>query len=492
MTDAHQQTPRFTFQPSAITAGLFAFLVVATRWPFRTEFLYNWDAANLALGTRAFDVTLHQPHPPGYPYFVALGALLAPLFGDANGALVLVSIALEAVAVVAVFLLGARIFSAGVGAAAALLLTVSVTFWAYGEVALGYPALAAFSALTALFAYQTAFEQRDRALPCALAYAVGTGFQPDLALFLLPLLLVACWRQPAVRFAGAAAIAIGGVLLWLIPTALLSGGFGQYWAALSASFGADVAARAAPTGGGWPGLVVNLGDTAQYTFDALYAEALVVAGGVFLLVVTRPSRKEWLPFLFLAVWVAPIVGFYALAQVGDPGQVLGMLPAVLLFGLGGWWRWLRNRPPEWTTLAGSGLALVLLANVLILFLYDEPLTLAGLRKNDVQVQSRLAFLAAQKPEQVLLVTHDSYKQLRYYLPAYTNSVWLDTSTLRPQRFPIPAGVTEVVLTDPSVFWLLMALPAQADHLPGDTWVATLAAAPGQVLVYENGRLRLDG
>src|SRR5581483_9600785 len=69
-----------------------ALLVILTRWPVRTRYLYNWDAANFALGTQVYDVTRHQPHPPGYPYFVGSGALLAPLFGgDANAALVAVS-----------------------------------------------------------------------------------------------------------------------------------------------------------------------------------------------------------------------------------------------------------------------------------------------------------------------------------------------------------------------------------------------------------------
>ena len=31
------------------------------------------DAINFALGVRDFDVSRHQPHPPGYPVFIAAG-----------------------------------------------------------------------------------------------------------------------------------------------------------------------------------------------------------------------------------------------------------------------------------------------------------------------------------------------------------------------------------------------------------------------------------
>src|SRR6187399_1820525 len=35
--------------------------------------LEDIDSINFALGLRHFDVALHQPHPPGYPVYIALG-----------------------------------------------------------------------------------------------------------------------------------------------------------------------------------------------------------------------------------------------------------------------------------------------------------------------------------------------------------------------------------------------------------------------------------
>ena len=37
--------------------------------------LEDIDSINFALGLRHFDPALHQPHPPGYPVFIALGRL---------------------------------------------------------------------------------------------------------------------------------------------------------------------------------------------------------------------------------------------------------------------------------------------------------------------------------------------------------------------------------------------------------------------------------
>jgi hypothetical protein len=37
------------------------------------------DAINFSLGVRDFEVAQHQPHPPGYPLYIALGKISTPL-----------------------------------------------------------------------------------------------------------------------------------------------------------------------------------------------------------------------------------------------------------------------------------------------------------------------------------------------------------------------------------------------------------------------------
>ncbi len=521
-SSASQNTPRAggtTLLP-LISSGvwaplLLALLVLLSRWPFRTSYLYNWEAANFALGTQLFNVGLQQPHPPGFPYFVGMGALLNLIFGDANAALVTVSVLLEVVAVVALYRFASLVFSEGAGLAAGLLLAASVSFWSYGEVALAYPALAAFGALTAYFAYQTAFLERPRLFACALTYAIGTGFHPNLALFLLPLLVIACWRQPPLRVVTALAIAFGGVLAWLIPTALLSGGPGSYWATLNAywsvaanvsyasgGFGSYLAAVNAYLGGadsvsyapaaqGSGGLLANLQDSAAYLFYALYAEALVVVTGLLLLLWKRPAGRDLWFYLFLAAWGAPMGLFYIFVHIGDPGNAFYLLPPVLLLGIGGWSRWFQQRSEQTLSLVVSGFALVLMANAFLFFLFEQPLTLSGLRTSDRAVGATLSYLSTYEPPEVLVLSNDSHTRFRYYLPEYPHLARVYTQSAKTQRVVVPEGVEWAVFTDPSVFALVQGLPAEAELLGDDHWAARLAVQPGQVLVYENGRIRVE-
>ena len=50
---------------------LLALLFLALHLPFLPSSLEDLDSVNFALGVRDFDVAKHQPHPPGYPLFVA-------------------------------------------------------------------------------------------------------------------------------------------------------------------------------------------------------------------------------------------------------------------------------------------------------------------------------------------------------------------------------------------------------------------------------------
>src|SRR5260221_3296707 len=38
--------------------------------------LWDWDEALFTLGMRAYDVTKHHPHPPGFPVFIGLAHLV--------------------------------------------------------------------------------------------------------------------------------------------------------------------------------------------------------------------------------------------------------------------------------------------------------------------------------------------------------------------------------------------------------------------------------
>src|SRR5262249_24352061 len=64
-----------------VLAGGLVALTLWSRLPYRARLLPTWDSVQFALALVDYDVTRHQPHPPGYILFVAAGRMLARLTG---------------------------------------------------------------------------------------------------------------------------------------------------------------------------------------------------------------------------------------------------------------------------------------------------------------------------------------------------------------------------------------------------------------------------
>src|SRR6266540_3289872 len=62
---------RASAPPWPVSAIALAYL--ALHLPFLAPNLEDVDSINFALGLRDFDPGRHQPHPPGYPVYIALG-----------------------------------------------------------------------------------------------------------------------------------------------------------------------------------------------------------------------------------------------------------------------------------------------------------------------------------------------------------------------------------------------------------------------------------
>ena len=53
-----------------------AFVYAAAHLPFLAQSLEDIDSINFALGLRHYDIAQHQPHPPGYPVYIAISRLV--------------------------------------------------------------------------------------------------------------------------------------------------------------------------------------------------------------------------------------------------------------------------------------------------------------------------------------------------------------------------------------------------------------------------------
>ena len=167
-------------------------LFLLTRIPAMASYL-SIDNVNLAFSLEKFDPRIHQPQPPGYPFFVFFARMVNVIFRDAERTFLVISLLVSAASLIAAYALAGRMFSRWAGAAGAVLLLVNPVFWHSSLDGPLRPNLALFSLLTAYCCWRCWNGEKSFAFRGALALGVGSGFRPDLLAFLLPLWFLSSW-----------------------------------------------------------------------------------------------------------------------------------------------------------------------------------------------------------------------------------------------------------------------------------------------------------
>lgn len=315
--------------------GVLAVLVIISRWFGHMQYLYLSDSVRYALALDKYDVTLHQPHPPGYTLYILFAKLFYWLIGDANLALIIVSIIFSVLALYAVFYLAKRIYGSKVAWISVLLFITGSLVWFHGQVALNYIADAFFAALFGIYAYDSLKQSKESNLfKASLTLAIGGGFRPTLVIFMLPLWLWIILRRRNVKlFLINSGIILVITLAWLIPAVLLSGGVQSFWNAVNSlvfnesglySFSAVISG----IGPIWNqfNMVVN---------NLLLNFGLALAFVVLWLISFAVPRLEDIKInltnlSFWVLWILPPMLFYVLIIFTLPGYLLIIVPALTI------------------------------------------------------------------------------------------------------------------------------------------------------------------
>jgi 4-amino-4-deoxy-L-arabinose transferase-like glycosyltransferase len=310
-----------------VLAVALSVLTILSRLPYRARMLYNWDAVQFALALNEYDVVKHQPHPPGYILYVALGRLVHGLTGDAAGAYVLLAVVFSGAGTFVVYLLARAMYDRPTALVAAALLAVSPLFWFYGTVGLTYAGEALFASLVAYFAFRALRGSETDAWLAAGYLGVAGGLRQSLLLLLFPLWLGA--TLVGVRRLRPVVIGLGlmgaAVLAWFVPMIWLTGGLARYLEASRQL--ADTVVKPTSILGGPLEVTLRM---SRYLLESVLVALGPLAAAVLLLpwYVRRYgwSAREW----FLLGWTAPPVLVYTLVHFGQAGYVLTFLPALVI------------------------------------------------------------------------------------------------------------------------------------------------------------------
>jgi hypothetical protein len=308
-------------------ASALSFLTVLSRLPYRARIPYNWDAVQFALALSEYDIAKHQPHPPGYILYVALGRLVNAWLADPTASYVALAVAFSGLTTFVVYYLAHAVYDRPTALAAAALMAVSPLSWFYGAVGLTYAGEALLASVVAYFAFR-ALQGSDTDAWLAAGYlGLAGGIRQSILILLFPLWLVATLRgsrRARTVLVGLAILAVAA-LAWFVPMIWLTGGLGRY---LEASRDlADTVVRPTSVVSGPLDTTVRM---SRYLLESL----LVALGPLALAALLVPwyirrhgwGHREW----FLIGWTVPPVLVYTLVHFGQAGYALIFLPALVI------------------------------------------------------------------------------------------------------------------------------------------------------------------
>ncbi len=313
-----------------------AILILITRIPFMSKFLYEWDSVNYALGFNAYNITQEQPHSPGYIFYIALGKGVNYIFNDPNMSMICLAIVFTIFTTILIYFMVKELFGRKLSIVTGILFVFNPLIWFYGDIASIYIFEAFFSVSIAYTSYKLFKGDEKFLYISAIALGLAGGFRIDIVEFLIPLWIFCIWyARPSNKKILTGLILFGlSLLLWIIPTAISAGGIEQYMTILKSTseaasytsllFGATIKEQLLNSGACIMWLLLGLsimGTLAVLSF-LTYPRKGLVSKIIFYL--KKPKT------IFFLLWIGPALIFYLMIYVVKPGYLLTCIPPIII------------------------------------------------------------------------------------------------------------------------------------------------------------------
>ena len=468
-------------------------LLLLTRIPVMAQY-FSIDKVNLAFSLEKFDPSIHQPQPPGYPFFVFFARMVNLIFKNPERTFAFISLLVSGLSLCAAFALGSRMFSRWAGAAGALLLLVTPPFWYANLEGPLRPNLALFSLLTAYCCWRCWNGEKQFVYWGAVALGVGSGFRPDLIAFLLPLWFLSSWvgtrSWRSVLQASVLLVAI--VLIWTGALVVAMRGVTTFFTVMfdyavaqsghgSVVFGSSIIAwlRQINRLVIWNGLAIIVW---------IWAVPFCFGKNEDIRRTDHPSSaRRGVVFAFFFIWLVPGLIIQAMTHVEEPGHTLFSVAALCV--LGGYVLSLA-RGREFALLGALLTSAVVFLEVGDLF--PLPLRTVSDEKRAPSVEDAVLFGSYETSIGQIRgfddMTKTTLKEIEEFTPKDRPSAIISTDSY-VDRFFMNWRIGRYYLPNRD-FWIFYndSTPKRVEHIRRDRRLESRETAPLEIPLFRQGRI----
>lgn len=211
------------FDKVAVVLTVIMFLVFLSTLSISLD---DEDSVHFALGLRDFNVTKYQPHPPGFPVYMAIGMIFNTFLGNEILALTLMSALFGALSVFVFYVLVKHMFRKDIALFASVLMAITPLFWLNSIKAMSDMAGLFFILLSMLLIYRYSEGSGSLYLYSgAIITGISIGVRIHSAFILLPMMLYALIRRNGSRmeWLKGGSFFLVAILAWLIPLLMITG-----------------------------------------------------------------------------------------------------------------------------------------------------------------------------------------------------------------------------------------------------------------------------
>lgn len=194
---------------------------------FMSNHLDDWDSIQFALAIHDFDITKHQPHPPGYAAYIIMAKLSYLLVKNDILALTLLSSIFGSITIVFTYLLARQLFNSQTALLASILLFINPALFIFSIVAMNDVVAVCFIVIASFFLLK-GYENKILFLVGALIAGFGVGVRPQNIPIFMFVFVYSFFRINGIKLKIYSLLfSFSGAIIWLIPV-IWTHGFFKY------------------------------------------------------------------------------------------------------------------------------------------------------------------------------------------------------------------------------------------------------------------------